>query len=109
MGEPKKRAKNGQFLPGNREGTGRKKIPEDVKKAFHDLTPKAITRLAQLLDSTNEKVAVQAVQEILNRALGKPVQATDVNMDVSGGLDLTAQIHAALLRREEERRNAGGG
>lgn len=108
MEEPKKRAKNGQFLPGNREGKGRKKIPEDVKKAFRDLTPKAITRLAELLNSENEKVAIQAVQEVLNRALGKPVQATDVNMDVSGGLDLTAQIHAALLRREEERRNGTG-
>ena len=80
----------------------------ETKEALLKLGPKAVARLAKLLDSDDETVAERAVDIVFNRLWGKPVQPSDVNMDVSGGLDLTAQIHAALLRREEERRNGAG-
>ena len=108
--KPQNRAKNGQFTPGNRANPGgRPKKNPEAMEILRAAVPEAAKKLVALLGSKTEKISLQAAQTILDRVWGKPVQASEVNMDVSGGLDLTAQIHAALLRREEERRNAGGG
>lgn len=58
-------------------GAGRKPIPPEVKKAFEDLVPESVELLKQFLRSADEKMAFAAMQEVFNRAIGKPVQPTD--------------------------------
>jgi len=42
---------------------------------------KAVTRLAELLDSSDERVVVQSAKEILDRVLGRPVQSVSGDVD----------------------------
>lgn len=109
MEKPKKRAKNGQFLPGNREGTGRKKIPADVKEALAALTPDGVKRLGDIIRDGKDCDALEGIRMLFERLYGKPVQATDVQMDVTGGLDVRAQIHAALLEQAKQKREKADG
>jgi hypothetical protein len=62
------------FEKGNKGG-GRKKLPEDVKKAFADATPEAIEILIELMKhSKDDNIRLKAAVEVMNRHLGKPVQ-----------------------------------
>lgn len=62
---------------------GRPKIPEDIKQAFKDLTPKAIETLQKILDDDNAKYAdkIKAAEIIMDRGYGKPTQALDVDVN----------------------------
>lgn len=80
-----KREPNGRIARGSRAlnpaGT-------DLRKArmlnqLNQLTPRAINRLSQLLDSPDEKVAIVAVKEVLDRNLGKPKASLDVKVEAS--------------------------
>jgi len=67
------------------------------------LLPKALARVAQLLQSADEKVAVRAANIIIQQALGKPKEAPD------GGARPTEELAILLaqaLREGIERRNA---
>ena len=75
------RDKYGHFLPGNSEG-GRPKTPDDVKQILKAATTDAANKLVELMHSKNEKIALMAVQEILNRVLGKP--ETSGKLEISG-------------------------
>lgn len=101
--KPQKRAENGRILPGTvlNPGGRPKKDPEayEILKAN---TKKAAAKLVALMDDRNTKVALQAAQSLLDRVWGKPVQASEVQMDVSGALDVRAQIHAALLEQAKQ-------
>ena len=106
---PANRTETGQFQKGQSGNpSGRPKNDPEIIAILRPKTKEMARRLVELTRSENEKVALQAIMAAFDRVYGKPVQASEVNMDVSGGLDLTAQIHAALLRREEERRNGTG-
>ena len=84
MGEVK-REPNGRIARGSRAlnpaGT-------DIRKArmlnqLNQLTPRAIARLGQLIESDSEQVALGAVKEVLDRNLGKPKASLDVKVEAS--------------------------
>lgn len=65
----------GQPKTGGRSKGTLNKATADVKAMAGKHTAKAIKRLAGLIDSDDEKVAVAASNAILDRAVGKPAQA----------------------------------
>lgn len=77
---------------------GRPKTPEDVKQALAAMLPAAVKRLGELLLSDNEKIAVQAVQVVLDRNLGKAI-ATKIDVKADMG-----QLHLQLLEEIRARR-----
>ncbi len=107
MGEVK-REPNGRIARGSRAlnpaGT-------DIRKArmlnqLNQLTPRAISRLSKLLDSDDEKVAIVAVKEILDRNMGKPKASLDVKVEASLSAlhlqaleELAQRAHAARAER----------
>jgi len=99
-GDPN-RGKGGLFKPGNNANpSGRPRVPSVVKDLLREATPKAMQVLVDLLESENPKLRFQSAQEILNRSLGKPVQAIDLKTEgdmASAQLAaLTAMAAAAL-------------
>lgn len=56
---------------------GRPKMDPEVREALTKLTPRAVAKLEQLLESNDERVAMQAAHEILDRNLGKPAQPVE--------------------------------
>ena len=70
---------------GRRPGAGRKpgvpnKVTSEIKALAQQMTPQATRRLAKLLESDNESVALGAVKEVLDRAYGKasqPIEGTE--------------------------------
>lgn len=77
---------------------GRPKTPPDVKEALAAMLPAAVKRLGELLLSDNEKIAVQAVQVVLDRNLGKAI-ATKIDVKADLG-----QMHLQLLEEIRARR-----
>lgn len=89
-----KPAKKGEV----RNPTGRPKTPPDVKEALQAMLPQAVTRLGQLLMSDNEKIAIKAVEVVLDRNLGKAI-ATKIDVKADMG-----QMHLQLLEEIRARR-----
>ncbi len=54
--------------------TGRKAVDPEVKEALGALTPRAVDRLTMMLESEDERIAMDAVKTVLDRNLGKPTQ-----------------------------------
>ena len=77
--------------------SGRPKGDPQVKAVFKAHTLEAAQTIIKLMRSRNDKVALQAAQEVLNRVEGKPVQQQAIQ--VSGTLDMRSQIRAVLLER----------
>jgi hypothetical protein len=68
-----------KFTKGHTKAGGRKagvpnKSTVDIKLIAREMTPAATERLAQLLKSDNEAVALGAVKEVYDRAYGKATQ-----------------------------------
>jgi hypothetical protein len=57
---------------------GAKKIPEDIKQAFREISPAAVQKLFDLLDRGPPPVQLAAAREILDRHLGRPRQAVEL-------------------------------
>ena len=98
-----KRRPNGTVLPGNAlNPTGRPRIVREIQELARSAAPAAFARVVALANSPDERVALAASQEILNRAYGKPVM--QVNSDVRkvdvGQLWLAGM--QALHKRETE-------
>lgn len=60
----------------------------DIRKArmmtqLHGLTPRAIARLGQLIESDSDQVALGAVKEVLDRNLGKVKASIDLKVEAS--------------------------
>ena len=55
---------------------GRPAISAQVRLRAQQLTPKAIEKIIELMDSDDERVALMACKEILDRAYGKVGQAS---------------------------------
>lgn len=81
-----------------RNPTGRPKTPPDVKEALRAMLPSAVTRLGELLMSDNEKIAIKAVEVVLDRNLGKAI-ATKIDVKADMG-----QMHLQLLEEIRARR-----
>jgi hypothetical protein len=62
---------------GNPAGRPKKRI--EISDLAREHAGKAMRTLIKLIDSTDDKVALAAANAVLDRALGKPKQAVDVN------------------------------
>jgi hypothetical protein len=82
--------------PGNPGGFSRAQIK--TRKMIEGLSMKAVRRIDQLIDSTDEQVALAASKLIVDRVAPVPkAQPTNVNIAIGGG-------HAAAVRAIAERR-----
>ena len=109
---PANRSKTGQFLPGNRANpSGRPKIPAEVREATRAACPEAVQYLVSVMRDETERTPyrMDAAKTLLERAYGKPMQAQDITLDVSGELDVTAQIRRVLLEAESDDRHGDTG
>ena len=95
---PENRLKTGQFSKGQSGNPGgRPKQDPEAKEILKTATPDAARVLVGLLQSKDEKIKLQSAQAILDRTQGKPKEA--VSMDLSGGLDVRAQVRSVLMER----------
>ena len=103
--EPLKRDARGKLLPGQRalNPSGLDRQKQRMLNQLNQLTPRAITRLAKLMDSDDEKVAIVAVKEILDRNLGKPKASLDMKIESSmSALHLQSLVELASRARERQ-------
>jgi len=62
----------GHWLPGTTGNAGgRPKPPDGMRTRLAELSPQAVERLAELLDSADERVRLEAAKTILDRHLGR--------------------------------------
>lgn len=87
---------------------GRPKKAVDVSSLALDSSDKAMRKLAKLVDSDDDRVALQAAIAVLDRAVGKPKQTTEVKADVtnhgSEPVSDTAHWIAETLRARADRK-----
>jgi len=88
MARPKGQPK----LGGRQKGTPNK-LTSDIKAIAREMTPAATARLALLLQSDNDSVALGAVKEVYDRAFGK---ATTVVGNEEG--EAFKVVHELILR-----------
>lgn len=83
---------NGKFQPGNKaqssESAHRKRILRDLLEPH---LPTAAQKLITLISNEDEKIALSAAKELIDRVCGKPDQAVDVS-------DESGTIAAAILQ-----------
>ena len=85
MGDAKRQA-SGKFGAGNTANPGgRPRVAAELLEELQKLTPLAIQRLREMLEADDPKQHVFAVQQVLDRNLGKPVQPTDNTHSIEGG------------------------
>jgi hypothetical protein len=74
----------GRWVPGSSGNAGgRPKPPDGLRTRLADLSPRAVERLGELLDSVDERVRLEAAKAILDRHLGRP--AIQADLTVRGG------------------------
>jgi len=101
--KPKRNAK-GQLLPGERlNGSGLERYKARMKNQLDQLTPRAIARLGQLIESDSEQVALGACREVLDRNLGKPKASLDVKVEASLSAMHLEALEQLALRASEAR------
>lgn len=82
------RGVGGRFLPGKTGNPGgRPKVPEEFKELAKEHSFTALETVVAILTDPDAKAAdrLRAADIILDRALGRPIQATD--LDITGGID----------------------
>lgn len=98
-----KRRPNGTLMPGTSlNPSGRPRVVQEIQELARSAAPAAFARVVALVDSLDERTALAASQEILNRAYGKPVM--QVQSDVRK-VDLTS-LFALAAKRMAERAGA---
>ena len=71
-----------RFQPGKSGNpAGRKPLSHDVKTLAKQNTKKAFEKILELIDSTDERVALMAAKEVIDRAWGKPQTSDDGDTD----------------------------
>jgi hypothetical protein len=96
------RDERGHWLPGRSANPGgRPGVPEVIKATLRELSPRAVERLGQLLDSDDERIRLEAAKAILDRHLGRPAIQADISL--RGG---SADGHLAALIEVARRRAA---
>ena len=104
MNDPVKRENNGRFLPGfTANPSGRPKVVGEIRELARQHAPAAFTRVCELVQSQDPRIALAAAQEILNRAYGRPVQAIESEVRK---VDMGALWLEATKRVNEEARAA---
>jgi hypothetical protein len=97
------RTSHGHWLPGRSANPGgRPGVPETIKAKLRLLSPRAVDRLGQLLDSPDERIQLEAARTILDRCLGRPAIQADLTVNGSLATDhLAALLEVARKRRAE--------
>ena len=93
----------GHWLPGRSANPGgRPGVPEVIKATLRELSPRAVERLGELLDSEDERIRLEAAKAILDRHLGRPAIQADISLNrgVADG-HLAALLELARKRRAE--------
>jgi hypothetical protein len=76
------RGPGGQFLSGiSANPSGRPKGVGEIRELARQYVPAALAKIAGLINSEDEKVALAASQEILNRVFGRPLQAVEAKTE----------------------------
>jgi len=93
----------GRWVPGTSGNAGgRPKPPDGLRTRLAELSPRAVERLGELLDSDDERVQLEAAKAILDRHLGRPAIQADVTLRGGASADhLQALIEVARRRRGE--------
>jgi hypothetical protein len=97
------RDERGHWLPGRSANPGgRPGVPEVIRTTLRELSPRAVQRLGELLDSGDERVRLEAAKAILDRHLGRPAIQADLTLRGGASADhLQALIEMARKRRAE--------
>src|SRR5882672_4132203 len=75
------RDERGHWLPGRSANPGgRPGVPEVIKATLRELSPRAVKRLGELLDSADERIQLEAAKAILDRHLGRPAIQADISL-----------------------------
>src|SRR4029077_13411038 len=83
----------GHWVPGTSGNPGgRPKPPDGLRARLAQLSPHAVTRLGNRLDSGDERVRLEAAKTILDRHLGRPAIQADINLNPG-----VADSHIAAL------------
>jgi hypothetical protein len=95
------RTSHGHWLPGRSANPGgRPGVPEVVRTKLRQLSPRAVDRLGQLLDSPDERIQLEAAKAILDRHLGRPAIQADISLHGGvAGEHLQALIEVARQRQ----------
>jgi hypothetical protein len=59
---------------------GRPRPPDGLRARLIELSPRAVERLGELLDSADERVRLEAAKTILDRHLGRPAIQADISL-----------------------------
>jgi hypothetical protein len=87
------RNERGHFLRGQSGNpSGRPRIVAAVQEMAREHGPRALARVVELIDSDDERIALAASQEILNRAYGRPLQSVETK-----STDFSAMFLEALI------------
>ena len=71
----------GRWVPGTSGNAGgRPKPPDGLRTRLAELSPRAVERLGELLDSDDERVRLEAAKAILDRHLGRPAIQADISL-----------------------------
>ena len=71
----------GRLVPGTSGNAGgRPKPPDGLRDKLAELSPRAVERLGELLDSGDERVRLEAARTILDRHLGRPAIQADLTV-----------------------------
>jgi hypothetical protein len=91
------------WLPGRSANPGgRPSVPEVIKTTLRALSPRAVERLGELLDSEDERIQLEAAKAILNRHLGRPAIQADISLHRGVADDhLAPLLEMARMRRAE--------
>jgi hypothetical protein len=71
----------GHWVPGTSGNAGaRPKPPDGLRTRLAELSPHAVERLGELIDSADERVRLEATKTILDRHLGRPAIQADISL-----------------------------
>ena len=94
---------HGRFVPGvSGNPGGRPKPPDGLRTKLAKLSPRAVECLAELLDSGDERVRLEAAKTILDRHLGRPAIQADISLHRGVADDHLAALIAIARRRALE-------
>ena len=97
------RDSRGHWLPGQSANPGgRPGVPEVIKATLRQLSPRAVERLGELLDSEDERIRLEAAKAILDRHLGRPAIQADINLRGGAADDHLAALIEVARRRALE-------
>ena len=97
------RDERGHWLPGRSANPGgRPGIPDVIKATLRKLSPRAVERLGELLDSEDERIQLEAAKAILDRHLGRPAIQADLTVRGGASDDHLAALISTARRRALE-------